>query len=70
MGVGSLSIMWVPSSNSGHQACEEASLPTVLIIFKTDSGGWRNSSVIKTIGCSSRRPRLNSPTHVVAHNQL
>jgi hypothetical protein len=31
---------------------------------------WRDGSVIKSTGCSSRGPEFNSQQHMVAHNHL
>lgn len=33
-------------------------------------GGWRDDSVIRSTGCSSRGPGFNSQHYTVAHNYL
>jgi hypothetical protein len=35
-------------------------------IIKLSSEGWRDGSVVKSTGCSSRGPEFNHSTHTVA----
>jgi hypothetical protein len=36
--------------------------------IKMKSLGWRDGSVVRSTGCSSRGPELTSRNHMVAHN--
>ena len=68
-GIPSSGLLEGPGAHRVHRHTRKLSNHTIHIKIKS-LGSWRDGSVVKSTGCSSRGPRFNSHTHTAAHSCL